>query len=422
MKPSTTPAPSAAHDFDFLVGSWTTRQRRLTKRLQGSDDWESFEATSTMQRLPGGIANFDTLVAEAWRPGWVGMSFRVFNPNTQLWSIYWVSNDGGGIDARSGRLEPPVVGRFEGEHGLFEGEDCLEGRPIRVRYLWTRLGPDAARWQQLFSADAGQSWELNWVMDFQRTKPADPAAMDAAPAIDFDSELVELRQYTSHDGQRDVLIDLFEREFIETQEAAGMAVLGQFRDLDAGRRFVWLRGFADLHSRAQALAAFYDGPVWRQHRDAARATMVDSDDVLLLQPAWPGGGLRRSERQRAKGAVRMSAPGLLDTRLCRLREAASPELLRHCREVVTPALTEGGAEVLGWYVTAEVPNNFPRLPVRHGEHMLVVLLMFPTFAAAEACEGSGLWAGGVQPGLEPWLAGAPQRLRLVATARSALHG
>jgi hypothetical protein len=85
-------------------------------------------------------------------------------------------------------------------------------------------------------------------------------------------------------------------------------------------------------------------------------------------------------------------------------------------------LTQGGAEVLGWYVTAEVPNNFPRLPVRQGEHLLVVLLMFPTLAAAEACEDSGLWACGVQPGLERWLAGAPQRLRLVATARSALHG
>src|ERR1700734_1087769 len=92
--------------------------------------------------------------------------------------------------------------------------------------------------------------------------------------------IVELRQYTLHPGKRNVLIDLFEREFVETQEAAGMTLIGQFRDLDDPDRFVWLRGFADMSSRAQALAAFYGGPAWQAHRDAANATMIDSDNVL----------------------------------------------------------------------------------------------------------------------------------------------
>jgi hypothetical protein len=96
--------------------------------------------------------------------------------------------------------------------------------------------------------------------------------------------IVELRQYTLRPGQRDVLIDLFDREFVETQEAAGMGVLGQFRDLDAPDRFVWLRGFPDMVARADSLGAFYGGPVWREHGRAANATMVDSDDVLLLRP------------------------------------------------------------------------------------------------------------------------------------------
>jgi NIPSNAP len=73
--------------------------------------------------------------------------------------------------------------------------------------------------------------------------------------------LIELRQYTLHPGQRDVLIDLFDREFVETQEAVGMAVIGQFRDLDRPDRFVWLRGFKDVEARGQGLAAFYDGPL-----------------------------------------------------------------------------------------------------------------------------------------------------------------
>src|SRR5260370_19944757 len=97
--------------------------------------------------------------------------------------------------------------------------------------------------------------------------------------------IVELRQYALHQGKRDVLIDLFDREFIEPQEALGMKVIGQFRDVDNRDRFVWLRGFHDMASRAQALQEFYGGPVWKAHREAANATMVDSDNVLLLRPA-----------------------------------------------------------------------------------------------------------------------------------------
>lgn len=414
-------SPSAAHDFDFLAGAWKTRQRRLKKRLQGNDEWETFEATSTVQCLPGGVANFDTLVAEAWRPGWVGMSLRVYNPSTALWSIHWITNDGGGIDAATGQLEAPVVGRFEGDEGLFEGDDELDGRPIRVRFRWTRQGPDAARWEQAFSADAGRSWETNWVMDFERIPTSHPLPSRVPPAFDVDGEVVELRQYTLHAGQRDALVDLFDRELVETQEAAGMAVMGQFRDLDAPDRFVWLRGFASMDQRASSLAAFYDGPVWRQHRSAANATMIDSDDVLLLRPAWPGSGIALRGRKRATGAVRSSLPGLLDARIFRLREPASPDLLRFCRETMTQVLRQAGADVLGWYVSEEAPNNFPRLPVRQGEPVLVVFAMYPTAAAFEAFAGSGRWACDLQPALEPWLAGAPQGLRLVATARSAIH-
>ena len=104
------------------------------------------------------------------------------------------------------------------------------------------------------------------------------------------SNVVELRQYTLKPGQRDILIALFEREFVESQEAQGIALLGIFRDLDDPDRFVWLRGFPDMESRARSLAAFYRGPIWKANRDAANATMIDSDNVLLLRPAWSGAG------------------------------------------------------------------------------------------------------------------------------------
>ena len=251
---------------------------------------------------------------------------------------------------------------------------------------------------------------------------ARPAQAHTPPATNLDCNVVELRQYTLHPGQRDVLIDLFDREFVETQEAVGMAVMGQFRDLDAPDRFVWLRGFPSMDSRARGLSAFYDGPVWRQHRDAANATMIDSDDVLLLRPAWPGAGIAMRGRERATGPLRTPLPGLLDVSVFHLHEPASAALLRFCQGPMTQTLTQGGAEVLGWYVSESAPNNFPRLPVRQGEQVLVGFAMFATPTAFEAFCRSGVWAREVQPALEPWLTGPPKSLRLAATARSLIHG
>ena len=96
--------------------------------------------------------------------------------------------------------------------------------------------------------------------------------------------IVELRQYTLVPGKRDVLVEVFDREFVESQEELGMQILGTFRDLDREDRFVWLRGFADMPSRLAGLTSFYSGPVWKEHGPLANTTMVSVDDVLLLHP------------------------------------------------------------------------------------------------------------------------------------------
>jgi hypothetical protein len=139
--------------------------------------------------------------------------------------------------------------------------------------------------------------------------------------------VLELRQYTLKPGQRDVLIDLFERHFVESQEAAGMTLVGQFRDRRRPDRFVWLRGFSNMESRHQALEAFYSGRVWSAHRTEANNTMEDSDDVLLLKPARPALAFRFDARtgtpsrnggcfaQSTRGSYRNSSRRSL--RLCR---------------------------------------------------------------------------------------------------------
>lgn len=228
--------------------------------------------------------------------------------------------------------------------------------------------------------------------------------------------VVELRQYTLHPGQRDALIKLFDREFVETQEAVGMTVMGQFRDLDDADRFVWLRGFPDMATRATALAAFYGGPVWQAHRDAANATMIDSDNVLLLRPAWPGAGLSIRPGRRAAPPT-----GLLDASIFYLREPAGDELLDLCRHTLAPLLQHASARMPAWYVTEATPNNFPRLPVREGEPVLVGFAMFDDLPAFDAFQRSGVWGREAQPLLDRWLARPTEIHRLVPTARSAIR-
>jgi hypothetical protein len=146
------------HDFDFLAGDWTIQNRRLRIRGAGSSDWDEFPATSRAALHLGGIANVDEI--RFTTQGWSGMTIRTFDPATRKWSIYWVNS-------RTGTLFPPVAGGFSGDRGEFYGDDEDGGRPVQVRYVWTRLGKDAARWEQAFSAD-GRSWETNWVMDLTR--------------------------------------------------------------------------------------------------------------------------------------------------------------------------------------------------------------------------------------------------------------
>jgi quinol monooxygenase YgiN len=236
-----------------------------------------------------------------------------------------------------------------------------------------------------------------------------------------ESAIVELRRYTLHPGQRDTLIELFDREFVETQEAEGMRVIGQFRDLDEANRFVWLRGFAGMAERAAGLQAFYGGPVWQAHRDAANATMVDSDDVHLLKPAWPGAGIDGETHRRAAPGSTAPAQGLLDATVFPLHAPASSDLLAMCREVLTPVLQQGGARRVAWYVTEPSPNNFPRLPVHEGQPVLAGLALFDSNEAFDNFAHSSAWARNAQPALAPWLARKAESHRLVPTSRSALR-
>lgn len=158
---------TAQHDFDFLTGNWQVQNQRLKSYLNHCTEWENFSATQTVYKLPGGIGNYDDFNAPDWRPGFVGMSLRIYNPQTDLWSIYWLDNRSGGLTA-DGQLTPPVVGRFNGLAGVFKGEDVINGQQVLVEYRWQVLNQNQASWEQAMSVDQGLSWEVNWRMAMQR--------------------------------------------------------------------------------------------------------------------------------------------------------------------------------------------------------------------------------------------------------------
>ncbi len=145
------------HDFDFFVGAWSTKQRRLKARGVGSNEWEEFPATQCLTTYLDGRATVDELYMPT--KGRAGLTVRVFDAGTRQWSIYWVSGAAGRLD--------PVVGGFQGSHGEFFGEDTDEGRAVKVRFLWDKIDRDHARWQQAFSYD-GRTWETNWIAEFVR--------------------------------------------------------------------------------------------------------------------------------------------------------------------------------------------------------------------------------------------------------------
>ena len=149
------------HDFDFLDGKWTMTNRRLKARGVGSTELDVFPGSVTAHVMMGGVTNVDEVVFPT--KGWSGTTFRHFDLERRQWSIYWVNN-------RDGKMQAPVVGGFDGDVGLFYGEDVDEGRPVKVVYKWTKIGPDGARWEQAFSYDDGKSWETNWVNEHRRAK------------------------------------------------------------------------------------------------------------------------------------------------------------------------------------------------------------------------------------------------------------
>lgn len=150
------------HDFDFLVGRWRVRHRRLAERLTGCTQWDEFPGTCVGQLILGGAGIIDDNILDAPTGTYRAVTLRTFDAASGNWSIWW-------FDGRTPHaLEPPVVGRFHDGIGTFYADDTLRGLPVRVRFVWSEITDSSCCWEQALSSDGGATWERNWEMRFAR--------------------------------------------------------------------------------------------------------------------------------------------------------------------------------------------------------------------------------------------------------------
>ena len=152
-----TQSRDGSHDFDWEIGSWTTQLRYLPEPLTGSTRWVEYSGTSQVRAVLGGRANLVELSVKGAAGQIEGVSLRLYNPKARQWTLNFAS-------VRNGLLTPPVTGAFDGQgRGTFYGIDTVDDRTVLVRFVISDVTPNAARFEQAFSADGGETWETNWI-------------------------------------------------------------------------------------------------------------------------------------------------------------------------------------------------------------------------------------------------------------------
>jgi hypothetical protein len=161
-QPKVTAPRDGQHDFDFEIGRWRTRLKRLLHPLSGSSTWVEYTGTTLVTKVWEGRANLVELEVDGPAGHIEGLSLRLYNPTARQWSLNFANS-------KLGTLSTPMIGEFRGGRGEFYGQDTLaNGRAILVRFVITCSSSSKCHFEQSFSDDAGKTWELNWIADDER--------------------------------------------------------------------------------------------------------------------------------------------------------------------------------------------------------------------------------------------------------------
>ncbi|HET9390776.1 MAG TPA: hypothetical protein VFO44_14100 [Steroidobacteraceae bacterium] len=184
------------HDFDFELGTWEIHLQRRAQQLAGSNQWVRFDGTSVTQKVWNGRSQIEQFETDGAGGRIEGLTLRTYNPQTHQWNLYWANS-------KDGLVVPVQVGQFRNGRGEFYGYDTLNGRPILIRFLWTHTQTDTPHFEQSFSEDGGQTWEVNWITDQHRVSAAAINPHPAPPALAVDAGNKAAGAATARDGQHD---------------------------------------------------------------------------------------------------------------------------------------------------------------------------------------------------------------------------
>lgn len=156
-------AASISSDFDFALGEWEVQNYMLQSRLTNDTTWNTMPATATIFKKMNGMLVMDEFRYQQNDEPQVGSSFRIYNKNTGLWSIYWATTAAPDLG-----LLPQVTGRFKDGIGTFYGEEDFNGKMVRLRFIWKAINEDLLYWEQAYFDEKKGHWEVNWKMEFSR--------------------------------------------------------------------------------------------------------------------------------------------------------------------------------------------------------------------------------------------------------------
>jgi hypothetical protein len=166
-RPTTTEPGDGRNDFDFELGSWKIHLKRLLHPLTGSKEWAEFDGTSVTRKVWDSGASIERFQTEGPSGHVEGLTLRVYRPESHQWYLYWANG-------KDGVLGQPTIGEFKNGRGEFYDQELYNGRAILVRFIWSKITPNSAHFEQSFSDDGGKTWEVNWITD--QTRVGEPSA------------------------------------------------------------------------------------------------------------------------------------------------------------------------------------------------------------------------------------------------------
>jgi hypothetical protein len=182
-------ARDGQHDFDFEIGRWKTHLKRLQHPLTGSTTWVEYDGTTVVSKVWNGRANLVELDAAGPAGHLEAMSLRLYNPQSQQWSLNFANSSGGS-------LSQPTYGEFTNGQGEFFDQELFNGRAVLVRFVISNINPNLCRFEQAFSDDNGKTWEVNWIATDTRM-PDEPAKENTVVSAETSPQ----HAATEHDGQ-----------------------------------------------------------------------------------------------------------------------------------------------------------------------------------------------------------------------------